>query len=62
MTDEQKLQHLRGVRDNLKQTLEAVNIMIDDITVIRCKLEHVRGNTVSLPDSFSEDKEKFLAP
>ena len=61
MTDEQKLKQLHGVRDNLMRTLEDVDDLIADIRGA-CKIDKVRGETVSLPDSFSEDKEKFIAP
>ena len=61
MTDEQRLKQLHGVRDNLMRTLEDVEDLIADIRS-KCKLEEMRGTTVSLPDSFSEDKEKFIAP
>ena len=61
MTDEQRLKQLRGVKDKLTRTLEDVDGMIADIEN-KCKLETVRGNTVSMPDSFSEDKESFIAP
>ena len=61
MTDEQRLKQLRGIRDNLMRTLDDVDGMITDIEA-SCKLEQVRGNTVSMPDSFSEDKESFIAP
>lgn len=61
MTDEQRLKQLRGVKDKLTRTLEDVDNMIADIEN-KCKLEEMRGTTVSLPDSFSEEKEKFIAP
>lgn len=61
MTDEKRLKQLRGVKDNLTRTLEDVDNMIADIES-SCTLEQVRGETVSLPDSFSEEKEKFIAP
>ena len=61
MTDKQRLKQLLGVKDKLTRTLEDVDNMIADIEN-KCKLEEVRGTTVSLPDSFSEDKEKFIAP
>ena len=59
MTDEQR-QYLFWLRDTLTQALDNINEMLagDD----KCKLETVRGNTVSMPDSFSEDKESFIAP
>jgi hypothetical protein len=61
MKDEQRLKQLRGVRENLMRTLEDVDNMIADIENV-CKLNQVRGESVSLPDSFSEDKESFIAP
>ena len=61
MTDEQRLKQLRSVKDKITRALEDVDNMIADI-VDSCKLEQVRGETVSLPDSFSEEKEKFIAP
>tara|TARA_B100000131_G_scaffold117913_1_gene114916 strand:- start:1046 stop:1231 length:186 start_codon:yes stop_codon:yes gene_type:complete len=61
MTDEQKLKQLRSVKDKITRALEDVDNMIADIED-SCKLEQVRGETVSLPDSFSEEKEKFIAP
>jgi|5_EtaG_2_1085323.scaffolds.fasta_scaffold279833_2 hypothetical protein len=61
MTDEQRLKHLRGVKDNLTRTLEDIDDMIADIEN-KCRLERLRGESVSLPDSFSEDKESFIAP
>ncbi len=61
MTDEQRLKQLRGVRDKLTSTIEDVDDMIADIEN-KCKLDKVRGEAVSLPDSFSEDKESFIAP
>jgi hypothetical protein len=61
MTDEQRLKQLRGVKDKLTRTLEDVDNVIADIEN-KCMLDRVRGEAVSTPDSFSEDKEKFLAP
>ena len=61
MTDEQRLKQLRGVRDKLMSTLKDVDYMIADIES-NCKLDRIRGESVSLPDSFSEDKESFIAP
>ncbi len=61
MTDEQRLKQLRGARDKLTSTLEDVDDMIADIES-RCKIEKVRGESASVPDSFSEDKEGFIAP
>jgi len=61
MKDEQRLKQLRGVRENLMRTLEDVNDMIADIENV-CKLDKIRGEAVSMPDSFSEDKESFIAP
>ena len=61
MAEEQRLEDLSWLRDTLTEALENVNKMIDDIENKR-ELNAVRGNTVSLPDSFSEDKEKFIAP
>jgi len=59
MTDKQR-QHLVSLRDTLTVALDNINKMLSDDD--KCKLEEMRGTTVSLPDSFSEDKEKFLAP
>ena len=61
MTDEQRLKQLHGVRDKLTRTLEDVSDMIADIES-NCKLDRIRGESVSMPDSFSEEKEKFIAP
>jgi len=61
MTDEQRLKQLLGVKDNLTRTLEDVDSMIADIEN-KCKLDRARDEAVSIVDSFSEDKEKFLAP
>ena len=61
MAEEQRLEDLSWLRDTLTEALENVNKMIDDIEN-KCELNAVRGNVVSLPDSFSEDKEKFIAP
>ena len=61
MTDKQRLKQLLGVKDKLTRTLEDVDNMIADIEN-KCELKEVRGTTVSLPDSFSEEKEKFIAP
>ena len=58
MTDEQK-EHLLWLRDTLTEAIESINKMLADD---KCSLETVRGNTVSMPDSFSEDKESFIAP
>ena len=59
MTDEQR-QHLVSLRDTLTVALDSINKMLSDDD--KCKLDTVRGNTVSMPDSFSEDKESFIAP
>ena len=61
MTNEQRLKQLRGVKDKLTSTLQDVDDMIADIENV-CKLNQVRGENVSMPDSFSEDKEGFIAP
>ena len=61
MTNEQRLKQLRGVKDKLTSTLQDVDDMIADIENV-CKLNQVRGENVSMPDSFSEDKESFIAP
>jgi len=53
---------LRSIKENLENTLGQVNDLVDNAYENKCKLEKVRGNVVSLPDSFSEDKEKFIAP
>tara|TARA_R110002110_G_scaffold414073_1_gene642905 strand:+ start:555 stop:746 length:192 start_codon:yes stop_codon:yes gene_type:complete len=63
MTDEERLRNLERLRDSLVFALGDVERAIDDIVVARKRsLDKVRGESVSLPDSFSEDKEKFLAP
>ena len=59
MTDKQR-QHLVSLRDTLTVALDNINKMLSDDD--KCKLDTVRGNTVSMPDSFSEDKESFIAP
>ena len=61
MTNEQRLKQLRGVKDKLTSALQDVDDMIADIENA-CKLGQVRGENVSMPDSFSEDKESFIAP
>ena len=53
---------LRSIKESLETALDQVKDLIDDVYENKCKLEKVRGNVVSLPDSFSEDKEKFIAP
>ena len=63
MTDEERLRNLERLRDSLVFALGDVERAIDDIVVARKRsLDKVRGESVSLPDSFSEDKENFLAP
>lgn len=62
MTHEQMMHQLNSIRENLEHTLDQVKDMIEDVDAGKCRLEEVRGTTVSLPDSFSEDKEKFIAP
>ena len=62
MTHEQMMHQLNSIRENLEHTLDQVKDMIEDVGKDKCKLEEIRGNTVSLPDSFSEDKERFIAP
>mgnify|MGYP003628329861 FL=1 len=53
---------LRSIKESLETALDQVNDLIDDVYANKCKLEKVRGNVVSLPESFSEDKERFIAP
>ena len=57
---------LRSIRESLESALDRVNDLIDDVNnngiEVDCKLEKTRGNITSPPDSFSEDKEKFIAP
>jgi len=60
MTDEQK-EHLLWLRDTLTEAIENINKMLAD-TSSNCKLDKIRGEAVSMPDSFSEDKESFIAP
>ena len=55
MTDEQK-RHLISLRDTLTKALGNINKILAD-TEAEGKVA-----TVSLPDSFSEEKEKFIAP
>ena len=59
MTDEER-RHLIWLRDTLTEALENINGMLAESG--GGKIHKVRGETVSLPDSFSEDKEKFIAP
>ena len=60
MTDEQK-EHLFWLRDTLADAIENINKMLAD-TDSDFKLDKIRGEAVSMPDSFSEDKESFIAP
>jgi hypothetical protein len=53
---------LRSIKESLETALDQVNDLVDNVYENKGKLEKVRGNVVSLPDSFSEDKEKFIAP
>ena len=53
---------LRSIKESLETALDQVNDLVDSVYENKGKLEKVRGNVVSLPDSFSEDKEKFIAP
>ena len=57
---------LRSIKESLETALNRVNNLLDDLydngIELNCKLTKVRGNIASLPDSFSEDKEKFIAP
>tara|TARA_R110000824_G_scaffold367090_1_gene556202 strand:+ start:74 stop:262 length:189 start_codon:yes stop_codon:yes gene_type:complete len=53
---------LRSIKESLETALDQVNDLIDDACANKGKLEKVRGNVVSLPESFSEDKERFIAP
>ena len=53
---------LRSIKESLETALDQVNDLIDDARANKGKLEKVRGNVVSLPESFSEDKERFIAP
>lgn len=52
MTDEHR-QKLIRLRDALTEALKNVDAILADET---------QGKSVSMSDSFSEDKEKFLAP
>ena len=61
MTDEQMIHQLDSIRHNLEHNLDQVRDMIADIEN-KTKIHKVRGESVSLPDSFSEDKESFIAP
>jgi len=60
MTDEQK-EHLFWLRDTLTDAIENINKMLADADS-DFKLDKIRGEAVSMPDSFSEDKESFIAP
>ena len=60
MTNEQMMHQLNSIRENLEHTLDQVKYMIEDVS--KCKIDRVRGESASMPDSFSEDKESFIAP
>ena len=60
MTNEER-QHLLRVRDALTETLSSINKMLHN-SENTCKIDRVRGESASMPDSFSEDKESFIAP
>ena len=59
MTDEER-RHLVWLRDTLTEALENINGMLADDDA--GKIHKVRGESVSMPDSFSKDKESFIAP
>ena len=62
MTHEQMMHQLNSIRENLEHTLDQVKDMIEDVSKRKCKIDRVRGESASMPDSFSEDKESFIAP
>ena len=57
---------LENIKTDLQHTLDRVEGVLMDARILsegkKVKFTDVRGVTVSLPDSFSEDKEKFIAP
>ena len=62
MTNEQMMHQLNSIRENLEHTLDQVKDMIEDVSKRKYKIDRVRGESASMPDSFSEDKESFIAP
>ena len=57
---------LENIKTDLQHNLNRVDRVIMHIRILsegkKVEFTSVRGNTVSLPDSFSEEKEKFIAP
>ena len=62
MKHEEMLAQLSDIRQGLEKALNQVKHLIIESCEERCAIEQVRGESACLPDSFSEDKEKFLAP